>query len=143
MKTALVVGAGPAGLMAAQSLADAGLEVTIADAMPSVGRKFLMAGKSGLNITKDVDDTTFLAAFQPCPSSLQAALSAFGPSAVKSWAQDFGQEIFTGTTGRVFPKVMKASPWRWAVPAGRGWGPTANGQNTCPRLPRSHRRMRA
>ena len=110
MKTAIVIGAGPAGLMAAQALVDAGLRVTIADAMPSVGRKFLMAGKSGLNITKDVDQATFQSSYQPCPASLKAALSAFGPEAVKSWARDLGQEIFTGTTGRVFPKVMKASP---------------------------------
>ena len=120
MKTALVIGAGPAGLMAAQALAEAGLAVTIADAMPSVGRKFLMAGKSGLNITKDVDQATFQTAYSPCPASLKAALTAFGPEEVKTWAHDLGQEIFTGSTGRVFPKAMKASPLLRAMMARLG-----------------------
>lgn len=110
MKTALVIGAGPAGLMAADVLANAGLAVTVVDAMPSVGRKFLMAGKSGLNITKDESLDTFIAAFTPCPTPMQNALTAFGPDQVKAWAQGLGQDIFTGTTGRVFPKAMKASP---------------------------------
>jgi len=107
---ALVIGAGPAGLMAAETLAAAGRKVTIVDAMPSVGRKFLMAGKSGLNITKDEDFATFLAAYGTLPDVMQAALHDFGPEQVRAWAEGLGQPLFTGSTGRVFPKAMKASP---------------------------------
>ena len=110
MTNALVIGAGPAGLMAAETMAAAGLNVTIADAMPSVGRKLLMAGKSGLNLTKNEDIATFLAAFDPLPSDLEKALRDYGPAQVKAWAEGLGQPHFTGTTGRVFPKAMKASP---------------------------------
>jgi len=110
MTTGLVIGAGPAGLMAAQMMAEAGLSVTVADAMPSVGRKFLMAGKSGLNITKDAATGAFQSAFSPADGPMQTALHAFGPEQVKAWALDLNQEIFTGSTGRVFPKAMKASP---------------------------------
>jgi len=108
--TALVVGAGPAGLMAAEQLAGAGLSVTIAEAMPSPGRKFLMAGKSGLNITKDEDAATFRGAFHPRAPQLDAALRAFGPAEVMAFAKELGQPVFTGSTGRVFPVAMKASP---------------------------------
>ena len=110
MNDALVIGAGPAGLMAADMLAQAGLSVTVADAMPSVGRKFLMAGKSGLNLTKAEDPATFLAAYGDLPDIMQAALGDFGPDAVKAWAEALGQPLFTGSTGRVFPEIMKASP---------------------------------
>lgn len=107
---AVVIGAGPAGLMAAEVMAQAGLKVTIADAMPSVGRKFLMAGKSGLNLTKDEPQAAFLAAYAPRPAALDAALRAFGPGRVIDWARGLGQPVFTGTSGRVFPVAMKASP---------------------------------
>ncbi len=110
MTGALVIGAGPAGLMAAELMAARGIAVTVADAMPSVGRKFLMAGKSGLNLTKDEPLETFLAAYGDLPAPMVAALRAFGPSAVMDWAQGLGQPLFTGSTGRVFPTVMKASP---------------------------------
>ena len=108
--SALVIGAGPAGLMAAEELARAGLAVTIADAMPSPGRKFLMAGKSGLNITRDEDATAFRAAFHPRAPQLDAALAAFGPAEVMAFASSLGQPVFTGSSGRVFPVAMKASP---------------------------------
>ncbi|NCO86804.1 MAG: NAD(P)-binding protein, partial [Rhodobacterales bacterium] len=108
MTDALVIGAGPAGLMAAEMLAQAGLRVTIAEAMASPARKFLMAGKSGLNITKD--DAGYLAAYAPLPPALHAALAEFGPDAVQDWARGLGQAVFTGSTGRVFPVAMKASP---------------------------------
>ncbi|MCX7565670.1 TIGR03862 family flavoprotein [Sulfitobacter sp. F26169L] len=110
MKTAVVIGAGPAGLMAAQVLAQAGVAVTICDAKPSVGRKFLMAGKSGLNITKAEDAEKFRDAFAEATPWLAPMLNAFGPDEVQEWARDLGEELFTGSTGRVFPKAMKASP---------------------------------
>ena len=110
MTTALVIGAGPAGLMAADVLGAAGLGVTIADAMPSAGRKFLMAGKSGLNLTRDQDLAGFLAAYEPRPPALDTALRDFGPGAVMDWARGLGQPVFTGSSGRVFPVAMKASP---------------------------------
>ena len=110
MTTALVIGAGPAGLMAANVLAQGGVTVTLADAMATPARKFLMAGKSGLNLTKDEPLAAFLAAYTPHPPALNAALRGFGPEQVKDWARGLGQEVFTGTSGRVFPVAMKASP---------------------------------
>ena len=107
---ALVVGAGPAGLMAASRLAAAGRRVVIVDAKPSVGRKFLMAGKSGLNLTKDEPIDTFLDAYGEARQWLEPMLRTFGPAQVRAWAEDMGQEVFTGTSGRIFPKVMKTSP---------------------------------
>ena len=139
MTNALVIGAGPAGLMAAREMARTGLRVTLAEAKPSVGRKFLMAGKSGLNLTKSEPFEQFLAAYGDRAEALRPMLTAFGPDAVQDWAQARGQTLFTGSTGRVFPKVMKASPllrsvlaelhtlgvvtrtrWRWT-----GWDGTA------------------
>ncbi len=105
---ALVVGAGPAGLMAAEALAEAGLRVLVAEAKPSIGRKFLMAGKSGLNLTKDEPLPAFTAAY--APDWLAPMLAEFGPDAVQDWARGLGQEVFTGSSGRVFPVAMKASP---------------------------------
>ena len=105
MSDAVVIGAGPAGLMAAEQMAKAGLSVLVADAMPSVGRKFLMAGKSGLNITKVEDG--FAASFDP---PMTTAINKFGPQGVMDWSTELGQPLFAGSTGRVFPKVMKASP---------------------------------
>jgi uncharacterized flavoprotein (TIGR03862 family) len=96
--------------MAAEVMAQAGVKVTICEAKPSVGRKFLMAGKSGLNLTKQEDTKAFHAAFTEASPWLAPMLNAFGPDAVQTWAGDLEQELFTGTTGRVFPKKMKASP---------------------------------
>ncbi|MDX8355055.1 TIGR03862 family flavoprotein [Cognatiyoonia sp. IB215182] len=110
MADAVVIGAGPAGLMAADVLASGGFRVILTDAMPSVGRKFLMAGKSGLNLTKVEPEAEFLAAFGPLPPAMQKALSEFGPNEVIAWAEGLGQQLFIGSTGRVFPTVMKASP---------------------------------
>ena len=105
----LIVGAGPAGMMAAEHAALAGLRVAVADAMPSPARKFLMAGKSGLNITKHEDITTFIKNYDAI-EHLRPMLAEFGPKEVINFAQDLGQAVFTGSTGRVFPKAMKASP---------------------------------
>ena len=111
MTDAVVIGAGPAGLMAAEQLAKAGHSVMVADAMPSVGRKFMMAGKSGLNITKAEPDADFANAYgTPTPDAMADAIASFGPQEVQTWATDMGQPLFTGSTGRVFPKAMKASP---------------------------------
>lgn len=111
MTDAVVIGAGPAGLMAAEELGKAGYAVLVAEAMPSVGRKFLMAGKSGLNITKAEPKAAFLAAYGAHPpAALTTALEHFGPDAVMNWAEGLNQPLFTGSTGRVFPTVMKASP---------------------------------
>lgn len=107
---ALVIGAGPAGLMAAEQLGRAGVQVVIADAMPSPARKFLMAGKSGLNLTKNEDQQAFQKNFIPLPTALSASLDAFGSNELMHWAEDLGQPVFTGSTGRVFPTAMKASP---------------------------------
>ncbi|WP_420862052.1 TIGR03862 family flavoprotein [Algirhabdus cladophorae] len=109
MTDVLVVGAGPAGLMAADVLSELGHSVLVADAMPSVGRKFLMAGKSGLNLTKDQPSEAFQEAFDPS-DPIRPAIDAFGPAAVTAWARSLGQDVFTGSSGRVFPKAMKASP---------------------------------
>ncbi|MGB3542235.1 MAG: TIGR03862 family flavoprotein, partial [Rubrivirga sp.] len=106
--TALVIGAGPAGLMAAEVLAGAGMSVVVADQMPTPARKFLMAGKSGLNLTKQ--DDQFDAAYGEVPPAFARAVSEFGPADVMRWVTDLGQEVFVGSTGRVFPVAMKASP---------------------------------
>ncbi len=129
---ALVIGTGPAGLMAAETLVQAGRKVVIAEAKPSAGRKFLMAGKSGLNITKAEPRDAFRAAFGAAADWLGPMLDDFGPDEAVAWAEALGQPVFTGSSGRVFPEAMKASPllrawlrrieadlrlnWRWA-----GW----------------------
>jgi len=111
MSFALVIGAGPAGLMAAEALARAGRRVIVAEAKPSVGRKLLMAGKSGLNLTKDEPPEVFARHYAGSAAPLVAtALADFGPEAVADFARGLGQEVFTGSSHRVFPKAMKASP---------------------------------
>ena len=105
----LVVGAGPAGLMAAEQAARAGIRVAVAEAMPSPARKFLMAGKSGLNLTKAEDPDAFLQHFDAI-APLKPILSEFGPAEVIGFAEGLGLKVFTGSTGRVFPTRMKASP---------------------------------
>lgn len=110
MKSALIIGAGPAGLMAAECLASAGVKVTITEAKSSPARKLLMAGKSGLNLTKNEPIDQFMSVYGDLPKALDTALRNFGPTEIMSWARGLDQEIFTGSTGRVFPKAMKASP---------------------------------
>ncbi|MFN4202729.1 MAG: TIGR03862 family flavoprotein [Tabrizicola sp.] len=105
---ALVIGAGPAGLMAAEEIAGMGIPTLVVEAKPTVARKFLMAGKSGLNVTRDEDRETFVSRYD-CPP-LRPILGDFGPQEVQDWCRALGQDVFTGSSGRVFPKAMKASP---------------------------------
>jgi uncharacterized flavoprotein (TIGR03862 family) len=105
-----VIGAGPAGLMAAEVLAERGARVTIYDRMPSVGRKFLMAGRGGLNLTHSEDLGPFLQRYGAATPHLRAAIEAFPPAAVRAWCEGLGQDTFVGSSGRVFPKAFKTSP---------------------------------
>ncbi len=107
---AVVVGAGPAGLMAAGEMARAGCSVIVAEARPSPARKLLMAGKSGLNLTRAEPFDRFMQAYGEAADWLRPMIAEFGPVAVQAWARALGQELFAGSTGRVFPRVMKASP---------------------------------
>ncbi|MEN3150196.1 NAD(P)/FAD-dependent oxidoreductase [Neorhizobium sp. IRAMC:178] len=109
-KQIAIIGGGPAGLMAAEVLSAAGHAVTVYEAMPTFGRKFLLAGKSGLNITHSEDFSKFAARFGSASARLRPALDAFAPDDVRAWAAGLGTETFVGTSGRVFPTVMKASP---------------------------------
>ncbi|MEL7131578.1 MAG: TIGR03862 family flavoprotein [Pseudomonadota bacterium] len=110
MSRVAVIGGGPAGLAAAEVMAEAGLNVTVYDAKPTVARKFLMAGKSGLNLTKAEDAAAMLPHFAEASAWLAPAIKACDSSAIICWAEALGQDMFTGSTGRVFPKAMKASP---------------------------------
>ena len=105
-----VVGAGPAGLMAAEAAAAGGARVTVFDAMPSAGRKFLLAGRGGLNLTHAEPQARFVTRFGDGLPLLASALAEFGAQAVREWARGLGIETFVGSSGRVFPKQMKASP---------------------------------
>ena len=105
-----IIGGGPAGLMAAEVLSASGHAVTVFEAMPTVARKLLMAGKSGLNITHAEDYDSFRHRFGDAEPRLRAALDDFTPDMLRDWVQGLGQETFVGTSGRVFPTVMKASP---------------------------------
>jgi uncharacterized flavoprotein (TIGR03862 family) len=109
-KPVVVIGAGPAGLMAAEVLAGRGLAVEVFDAMPSVGRKFLLAGKGGLNLTHGEPFEPFLARYREAAANLAPMLQDFGPDALRAWALGLGIETFVGTSGRVFPKDLKAAP---------------------------------
>jgi len=105
-----VIGGGPAGLMAAEVLARGGAGVTVYDRMPSVGRKFLLAGRGGLNLTHSDDFEHFLARYGDAEARLRPAIQALSPTHVRAWCEALGQETFVGSSGRVFPKAMKASP---------------------------------
>lgn len=118
-----IVGGGPAGLMAAEVLSARGHAVTVLEAMPTIGRKFLLAGKSGLNITHSEPYDRFAARFGAAGAHLRAALDAFTPGDLRTWVEELGTETFVGSSGRVFPVAMKASPllraWRARL-EGRG-----------------------
>jgi uncharacterized flavoprotein (TIGR03862 family) len=105
-----IVGGGPAGLMAAEVLSAAGQVVTVYDRMPSLGRKFLMAGRGGLNLTHSEPLEHFLPRYREAEGRLRPAIDAFPPRALRAWAEDLGQKTFVGSSGRVFPEALKASP---------------------------------
>ncbi len=105
-----VIGGGPAGLMAAETLAQAGVAVDVYDAMRSVGRKFLLAGRGGLNLTHSEDADAFYMRYGARRTQLAPMLDVFGAEALRQWAHGLGVETFVGTSGRVFPKEMKAAP---------------------------------
>ncbi|GLH34661.1 NAD(FAD)-utilizing dehydrogenase [Pseudomonas sp. BR1R-5] len=107
---AVVIGAGPAGLMAAEALAQAGLAVQVFDAMPSVGRKFLLAGVGGMNITHSEPYPQFVARYAERESEIKRLLGDFDADALRQWIHGLGIETFVGTSGRVFPTDMKAAP---------------------------------
>ena len=109
-KQIAIIGGGPAGLMAAEELSTSNMDVTVYEAMPTVARKFLMAGKSGLNITHGEDYARFTTRFGASEARLKSALDTFTPQMLRDWAEGLGQETFVGTSGRVFPKAMKGSP---------------------------------
>ena len=106
----LVIGGGPAGLMAAEVLSAAGVAVELFDAMPSVGRKFLLAGKGGLNLTHSEPIERFEGRFGVRQAVLSPLLQVFGPAALRAWASALGISTFVGSSGRVFPTDMKAAP---------------------------------
>ncbi|OPF90534.1 NAD(P)/FAD-dependent oxidoreductase [Rhodopseudomonas palustris] len=107
---AAVIGAGPAGLMAAEQLARGGLRVTVFDGMGAPARKFLLAGRGGLNLTHSEAKPDFLSRYGAAQARLAPAIEAFGPQQLRAWADDLGQRTFVGSSGRVFPVAMKASP---------------------------------
>lgn len=108
--TVAVIGGGPAGLMAAEILSAAGAKVHLYDAMPSVGRKFLLAGRGGLNLTHSEPFEAFVDRFGERRVELEPMLAAFGPAQLREWAAGLGIETFVGSSGRVFPTGMKAAP---------------------------------
>lgn len=105
-----IVGGGPAGLMAAETLARAGVQVDLFDAMPSVGRKFLLAGRGGLNITHSEAFAAFAGRYGSRRAQIEPLLAAFTPQALRDWVEALGVTTFVGTSGRVFPAEMKAAP---------------------------------
>ncbi len=109
-KKVAVIGGGPAGLMAAEVLIEAGVSVDLFDAMPSVGRKFLLAGKGGMNLTHSEAADRFAERYGARRAQIEALLRSFGAPELRAWAQGLGIETFVGTSGRVFPKDMKAAP---------------------------------
>ncbi|MBP0463053.1 TIGR03862 family flavoprotein [Roseomonas sp. PWR1] len=110
MTSILVIGAGPAGLMAAEAAAGAGASVTVHDHMPSPARKLLIAGRGGLNLTHSEPLEAFLDHYGPARARLEPFIRAFPPDALVAWCEALGQPTFVGSSGRVFPRAMKASP---------------------------------
>jgi uncharacterized flavoprotein (TIGR03862 family) len=109
-KTVVVVGGGPAGLMAAEVLSAAGISVSLYDAMPTVGRKFLLAGKGGLNLTHSEPIDIFQSRYGARQNEITELLRGFGPAELREWAGTLGIACFVGSSGRIFPTDMKAAP---------------------------------
>ena len=109
-RTAVVIGGGPAGLIAAERLALAGLDVTVYDHAPSVGRKFVLAGRGGLNITHAEPFDRFVTRYGDAAEHLRPALEAFPPAELRNWCHGLGQPTFEGSSGRVFPETFRATP---------------------------------
>jgi uncharacterized flavoprotein (TIGR03862 family) len=105
-----VIGGGPAGLMAAEIVSAGGATVSVFERMPSVGRKFLLAGRGGLNLTHGEDFEVFLRRYGDAEKYLRPAIEAFSPASLRAWCEALGQPTFVGSSGRVFPKSMKSSP---------------------------------
>ena len=105
-----IIGAGPAGLIAAEILSSQGHSVRLFDRMASPARKFLLAGRGGLNLTHSEPLTAFLTRYPALPEPLRAAIVGFTPGDLQSWCEGLGQEVFRGTSGRIFPKAFKAAP---------------------------------
>ena len=105
-----IIGGGPAGLMAAEVLGQAGVNVDLYDAMPSVGRKFLLAGVGGINITHAEDYAAFVSRYAERAGDLRPLLDAFSPDSLREWIHGLGIDTFVGSSGRVFPTDMKAAP---------------------------------
>ncbi len=110
MATVVIIGGGPAGLMAAEAAVAAGATVELYDAMPSVGRKFLLAGKGGLNLTHSEPMESFLSRYGTRRALIEPAIRSFPPAALRAWARELGVETFVGTSGRIFPTDLKAAP---------------------------------
>ncbi len=110
LPTIAVIGAGPAGLMAAEVLAAGGAKVTVFDAMPSAARKFLMAGRGGLNLTHSEPLPDFIKRYGAAEARLAPVINGFTPTDLRAWSDALGQPTFTGSSGRVFPEAFKASP---------------------------------
>lgn len=105
-----MIGAGPAGLIAAEEMGKAGLRVTVYDRMPSAGRKFLLAGRGGLNLTHGEPFGDFLRRYGERAEALRAVLESFPPAKLREWSEELGQKTFEGSSGRIFPEAFKASP---------------------------------
>ena len=133
VKNVAVVGGGPAGLIAAEILSAAGAKVTLYDRMPTLGRKFLMAGRGGLNLTHSEDMARFVGRYGDAAGWMGPLIEAFSPADLQAWAQGLGQETFVGSSGRVFPKALKASPLL------RAWLARLAGQGVALRLRRDWR----
>ena len=109
-KKVIIVGGGPAGLMSAQIIASAGHQVKIYDAMPNFGRKFLLAGRGGLNLTHSQSFEKFIKNYFENQDWLEPCIKEFDANDLQKWCHELGQETFIGSSGRVFPKSMKTSP---------------------------------
>ncbi len=109
MATVEIIGGGPAGLMAAEAAVAGGAEVNLYDAMPSVGRKFLLAGKGGLNLTHSEPMEQFLSRYGTRRPEIEPVIRSFPPEAIQAWARSLNVETFVGSSGRVFPSDLKAA----------------------------------